>query len=262
MKQPYVLAVGSFAVHGTASLKTFITFLGEKILPVPSLLLNGLTNMEMVRKFNPPFEELLSGTFELAAARGLELIVYIGYLGEPGQADVISKIIRAYSYRIKAIIADPVCGDHGRAYVPAEVIAKWPELIRLADMAFPNITEIKILTGHKPDAIGETETFVNEFRQLFPQTKLVLTSHKPDESSIGFNFYGGQAFSYSKELLPKNYGGTGDAFLALFILKHFYLNQGINEALKSAADDTYFIIKNSIENDSDDLILSANKLSK
>jgi len=256
------LAIGSFAVHGTASLKTFITFLSENILPVPSLLLNGLTNMGKVRKFNPPFEELLTGTFELAVARGLELIVYIGYLGEPGQADIISQMLSAYSYRIKAIIVDPVCGDHDRAYVPVEVIEKWPELIRLADMVFPNITEIKILTGHKADAIGETDTFVNEFRQLFPRTKLVLTSHKPDESSIGFNYYGTKAFNYSKELLPKNYGGTGDAFLALFILKHFYLNQGITEALKSAADDTYFIIKNSIENDSDDLILSANQLSK
>lgn len=262
MKAPHILAIGSFAVHGTASLKTFITVLGEKVLPVPTMLLNGLTNMWMVQRFIPPFEELLSGTFELAVDRGLELIVYIGYLGEPAQADFIIKMLEAYSYRIKAIIVDPVCGDHGRAYVPVEVVAKWPELIRLADMFFPNFTEIKILTGHKPDATGETESFVSEFHKMFPQTKLVLTSNKPDEQHVGFNFYGSETFSYLTELLPKNYGGTGDAFLALFILNHFYLKQGIYDALKAAADHTYFIIKNSIEKGSDDLIFSINQLSK
>lgn len=260
MKAPQVLAIGSFAVHGTASLKTFITFLGDKILPVPSLMLSGLTNMRMVTKFTPPFRELLSSTFELTADRGLDLIIYIGYLGEAEQADFIVEMLNAYSYRIKAIIVDPVCGDNGRTYVSAAVIAKWPELIKLADMVFPNLTELKILTGYQANAAGETETFVNEFRTLFPQSKLVLTSYKPNEDSIGFNFYGNSAFTYSTALLPKNYGGSGDAFLALFILNHFYKNMGVTEALKDAADKTYQIIKTSIEHNSEDLILSSIQL--
>ena len=59
MKTPHILAISSFAVHGTASLKTFITILGEKILPVPSLMLNGLTNMALVKKLDIHFKELL-----------------------------------------------------------------------------------------------------------------------------------------------------------------------------------------------------------
>src|ERR1035437_953019 len=151
MKTPYTLAISSFAVHGTASLKTFITVLGEKILPVPSLILNGLTSMSLVKKFDTPFRELLQSTFEVAVNRDLDLILYIGYLGKGEQADIIAEMVNTYRNHIKTIITDPVCGDHGRAYVPGDVITQWPQIIRISDMVFPNLTEIKILTGHTPD---------------------------------------------------------------------------------------------------------------
>ena len=160
MKQPYVLAISSFAVHGTASLKTFITVLGGKILPVPSLVLNGLTNMAIIKKLEIPFKELLQSSFDLAVYRQMDLILYIGYLGNAEQADIILEMINTYRSHIKTIITDPVCGDHGRAYVPAEVIAKWPALIRVSDMVFPNVTELKILTGNPPDGNQNAETYI------------------------------------------------------------------------------------------------------
>jgi pyridoxine kinase len=256
MKQSYVLAISSYAVHGTASLKTLITLLGDKILPVPSIMLNGLTNMQLVRKFETPFAELLTGTFELAENRGLELILYIGYLGKADQADIILTLLGTYKSLIKTVIIDPVCGDHGRKYVPDEVIAQWPKLIRIADLAFPNLTELKILTGNKPDDSLTTEPYAEQFARLYPKTKLVLTSVTPTPDTIGIAVYGDEAYNYALNLLPKNYGGSGDAFLSLFILNHYYKNLTFNDALKLAADQTYQMIKNSIEKGSDDLLLA------
>jgi len=92
MKSPHILAISSYAVHGTASLKTFTAILGKKILPVPSIMLNGLTNMSLVRKFGMPFKELLQGTFDLAVNRQLELVLYVRYLGNAEQADVILRM--------------------------------------------------------------------------------------------------------------------------------------------------------------------------
>jgi pyridoxine kinase len=261
MKAPYTLAISSFAVHGTASLKTFITFLGDKILPVPSLVLNGLTNMSLVKKFDMPFRELLQSTFELAVSRELDLILYVGYLGNAEQADIILEMIAAYRNHIKIIITDPVCGDHGRTYVPFEVITKWPDIIRISDMVFPNLTELKILTGHQPDDNDGTATYVEQFKQLFQQTQLVVTSIKPDEDTIGFEFYGDGGLSYTTKILPKNYGGSGDAFVALFILNRFYKQMSLTAALKTAADQVHYIIKNSIVNNSDSLILQFTQLS-
>ena len=260
MKIPYTLAISSFAVHGTASLKTFITILGEKILPVPSLVLNGLTNMALVKKLDIPFKELLQGTFELAENRDLDLILYIGYLGKAEHADVILEMIDTYRSRIKIIITDPVCGDHGRAYVPGEVIDKWPSIVGISDLVFPNITELKILTGHQPDDNGDIGNYIGKFKSLFTHPKLVITSIKNDDDSIGIRYCGDEDYNYSHQVLPKNYGGSGDAFLALFILNRFYKEMGLKAALKLAADQTYLLIKNSIDKGSDDLTLSALEL--
>lgn len=255
MKQPHILAIGSFAVHGTASLKTFISILGEKILPVPSLLLNGLTNMGLVKKFEPPFDELLKSTFELAEFRKLDLVLYIGYLGNAHQVDGILEVIQQYRPLIKTIIIDPVCGDHGRKYVPDTVIARWPELIVLADMAFPNITELKILTDNAPDADVELDWLKLQFEIKYPKTKLIITSITTDHDNIGFEVSGDKGFTYMHALLPKNYGGTGDAFLALFLLDYFYKKKAFENALKLAADQTFTLIENSIGAASDDLII-------
>lgn len=255
MKSPYVLAVSSFAVHGTASLKTFITLLGEKILPVPSLMLNGLTNMALVKKFDTPFKELLQSTFDLAVNRDLDIILYIGYLGKAEQADIIVEMINTYRSSIKTIITDPVCGDHGRLYVPLDVIEKWPEIIKQSDIVFPNITELKVLTGNSPDDAQTTEVYTKQFKMTFPNTQLVVTSIKAEDDTIAIQAYGDEPYYYSHSLLPKNFGGSGDAFLALFILNRFYKHLPFNEALKLAADQTYRIIENSIEKGADNLIL-------
>jgi pyridoxal/pyridoxine/pyridoxamine kinase len=255
LKPPSVLAISSFAVHGTASLKTFITILGERVLPVPSLILNGLTNMALVKKFDTPFKELLRSSLDLAVNRNLDLILYIGYLGKAEQAYVILEAINQYRSHIKTIITDPVCGDHGRTYVPDEVVKKWPSIIEQSDIVFPNQTEVKVLTGNKPDAIAETSYYIAQFNQRFPNTKLVITSIKNGEDTIGIQVTGDNPYFYTHHVLPKNFGGSGDAFLALFILNHFYKDLSFNDALKLAADQTYRVIESSIKKGSDDLVL-------
>jgi pyridoxine kinase len=255
MKTPHTLAISSFAVHGSASLKTFISVLGEKILPVPSLLLNGLTNMSLVKKFDIPFRELLHGTFELAATRDLNLIVYIGYLGNADQADTIADAINTYHDSISSIITDPVCGDHGRAYVPPAIIEQWPTIISKSDLVFPNTTELKILTGHGPDDAQPHEQYAEKFASLFPTTKLVVTSTNKSEGLTGIEVYGDNHFTYELPTLERSYGGSGDALVSQFIDNHYYRMLPFNEALRLATDQTHSLIKSSIEKGSDDLIL-------
>ena len=257
MKQAHILGISSFAVHGTASLKTLITILGERVLPVPSLILNGLTNMALVKKFEPPFAELLESTFELAADKGLELMVYIGYLGNGNQADIILNLINKYRSMIRIVITDPVCGDHGRKYVPQDVIEKWPAVIAQSDLIFPNLTELKILTGCPPNEDEQLENLLENFRQQYPTTKLVVTSIKDDQDNIGYLVIDDERHRYFKPMLPKNYGGSGDLFLSLFILNHYYKHLTFNDALIIAADKTYEVIGTSIHQNSEDLILSA-----
>ena len=121
-------------------------------------------------------------------------------------------------------------------------------------MAFPNMTEVKILTGHQADEEQEPTHYIEKFTKLFPRIQIVITSVRNGDK-IGLEAYGKEEFSYSQPLLPKSYGGSGDAFLALFLLDYFYKRADFCDSLKMAAFQTYRIIKNSIEKDSDDLIL-------
>ncbi len=212
--------------------------------------------MGLVRKLDIPFNELLQSSLELAAARDLDLILYIGYLGKAAQADFILEMIQTYRHQIKTIIVDPVCGDHGRKYVPDDVIERWPLLVKKGDYVFPNLTELKILTGNPPDAADQdVEMFVREFQNRYPDTKLIVTSVKTYADTIGVIAFSGEAFGCFNPVLTKNFGGTGDAFLAHFILNYFYKQATFNEALKLAADTTWALMKYSIEKNGDDLIL-------
>jgi len=256
-KKLYTLAISSFAVHGTASLKTFISVLGDKILPVPTLLLNGLTNMNLVNKIEYPFEELLKSTFELATFRELKLIVYIGYLGHENQAEIILNYLEKYKNIIKTIIVDPVSGDNGKLYVSENIIEKWPSIIQISDFVFPNFTEIQYLTQKMDPNIFSPVNILDKFKLLFPKPTLVLKSMEMDPNRIGVLVNGIDNFNYSLSKIPKMYGGTGDLFLTLFILFHFYQKDNLRLAIIKAVDKTHFVIKESFENDSEDLLINA-----
>ena len=52
-------------------------------------------------------------------------------------------------------------------------------------------------------------------------------------------------------MMSKNFGCTGDVFLALFILDYFYKNK----SLKLAADQTFSLVENTIVKTSDSLMI-------
>jgi len=253
----YTLAISSFAVHGTASLKSFTSILGSRVLPVPTVMLNGLTNLPLVRKFDLPFRELLESTFELVVHRGQTVILYVGYLGKAEQIDILLETIGTYRSHIRTILIDPICGDHGKAYVSEEIIRRWPELIRVADLVFPNLTEMKLLTGHPAADTGLPDLYIQRFREQFPRVQVVATSLPLNDHEIGIGWHNQEdaPFTYSHPRLAKNYGGTGDAFVALFILQHYYYRLPMEDALKAAAHQTYLLIQYSIQRGADELLL-------
>lgn len=260
---PYVLAVGSYAVHGVASLKTFIKILGSQILPVPSLVLSGLTNISGIKKFELPFAGLLESTLDIAVQRNQRLIFYTGYLGTAEQAEVVAAMIKKYSNIITTVITDPVCGDNGRAYVPPDVIGRWAKIIQLSDLVTPNITELKLITGHAADAAGNPEFYIDAFKDLYADTHLLLSSYTPNNEETGVQLHAGSAlFEYCLPMLPQSFGGSGDLLLALFIRDHFFNGFSIKEALRSATDLTHHIIAFSIANGSNELLLNDDLLYK
>lgn len=246
-----VLAVHSYAVQGTASLKASISILGSAVLPVPSLILSGLTNLPGIVKTQVPFQELLYGSLDLAKIRNQKLILYIGYLGSTEQVKIIERAITDYRDIIREIVVDPVTGDHGRLYVPEEILESWPRLLSLADWALPNITEVCIYSGLEPSA--SIEEHIQAFRERFTELSSIVTSLPCKEGICLELYHQCELFRHTHRKLTKNYGGSGDSFAADFIKGYYFLKLSARDAMVRAAEKTISYMELSIAKGSDDL---------
>ena len=73
--------------------------------------------------------------------------LYCGFLGNEEQIDIVREFVEMF--RPPLFLLDPVMGDHGRSYssITKTHVQKMKELLPLADIITPNITESCLLTG-------------------------------------------------------------------------------------------------------------------
>lgn len=248
-----ILTIHSFAVHGTASLKAIVSLLGTRVLPVPSLFLSGLTNISGIVKAETHLAGILESTLAISRARGEKLIVYIGYLGDKDQVQLIRKLIEANRDIIENIVVDPVSGDHGKMYVAKSIVDAWPGLLEMADWALPNYTELTLLSG--ADEKATEEEHLQAFRERFPALSYIVTSMPHDSQLKLLLHHNGiaQPFTHKKENI--NFSGTGDIFAAHFIMSYFFRRQSPFQAMRMASEATHAVIRRSMELGSEDLVL-------
>ncbi|MEM9339221.1 MAG: PfkB family carbohydrate kinase [Bacteroidota bacterium] len=238
-----VVAITSLPTVGNAGLKNMMSILGTRLLPVPTLLISGLGNMEGHRRFDVPFEELLHETFAMAERQGYQLIVYVGYLHQASQVDAILRTIEKFSERITSIIIDPVCGDNGQAYINQDIIDRLPKLLKKADWAFPNETEVRILSGF--DYASDLGLLQKSLLKAHPAMRLITTGVKDKEKIYNEFRFGPTEYRTEHRLIYQPVSGTGDAFVALFILMHFFQHEDIEEALLQAGDAVSLLVQKS-----------------
>lgn len=72
-----------------------------------------------------------------------------GFLGSSEQINIVSSFIKKFKTDETIVVVDPVMGDYGRIYptYTKEMCDKMKELVALADIVTPNLTEACILTG-------------------------------------------------------------------------------------------------------------------
>ncbi|MDW3648247.1 MAG: bifunctional hydroxymethylpyrimidine kinase/phosphomethylpyrimidine kinase [Bacteroidia bacterium] len=250
-----ILCVHSFAVHGTASMKAMMSILGTRILPVPSLYLSGLTNIPGFVKTDTAFEELFYSSLDIAKRRNERLILYVGYLGNAQQSEIILQGLKEYEDIIENVLIDPVSGDHGKLYVPQEVLDAWPRLLEKADWAFPNYTELCLLTGKPEHELDSSQEALNCFQERFSNLSFIATS-LPAENQIKLGLmHEEEMMLFQHKRLDAHYGGTGDVFAAFFLFFAFLRKMPHGKAMEKAAMETLRIIEQSQAAQSPDLLI-------
>ncbi len=171
----------------------------------------------------------------------------LGYLGKKELMNLAEKCFSDFSAPGAVRIIDPAFGDNGKLYggFDGNYVLAMRDLVRLADVIVPNITEVCYMTGldymEKYDK-SYIETAMGEMKK-YTKGAIIITGVEL-EGKIGEAIYDGGEIRYVlSELLPKRLHGTGDIFASVFAAT--YLNGGsLDESCRAAGEFVADCIRN------------------
>ena len=172
--------------------------------------------------------------------------LYCGLLGNEEQIDIVREFVEMF--RPPLFLLDPVMGDHGKAYssITEAHIRKMRELLPLADIITPNITEACLLTdtpwkegewtmnklselcqklaelcrmdptlslsGSSHDA---STSVIDTSRTVSDSTSIVITGIRQGDSLVNFLWDDGVYTTVSTPIAGASRPGTGDIFASI-----------------------------------------------
>ena len=156
-----------------------ISYLGLQCCPVPTSIFSNHTGFPQFffDDYTDRMEEYIDNW------KKLELQfegIATGFLGSEKQIQIVKKFIREFSRKDTLVIVDPVMGDHGKLYstYTEELCREMKELVRMADITTPNLTEACNLTQTPYKTVGwrrkELLAMAEKIAALGP-SKVVIT---------------------------------------------------------------------------------------
>lgn len=160
--------------------------------------------------------------------------LYCGFLGNEEQIDIIREFVEMF--RPPLFLLDPVMGDHGRAYssITETHVQKMKELLPLADIITPNITEACLLTGTPwkdgewtmQELSGLCERLADICQQesvssgeasvgTVSGASIVITGIRQGDSLVNFLWDDGVYTTVANPIAGASRPGTGDIFSSI-----------------------------------------------
>ena len=153
--------------------------------------------------------------------RRLELefeAVYSGFLASVDQIDHCLSFFAAYPDALAVV--DPVMGDHGklyRTYTPA-MQKRMGELVAVADLITPNLTEACLLLGtnysEMPLTRQQARSMLTRLSELGPRQVVITGAEVSGHGgcNIGFDRDHSAYWMVEVDYVPASYPGTGDLY--------------------------------------------------
>ena len=149
--------------------------------------------------------------------------LYCGFLGNEEQIDIVREFVEMF--RPPLFLLDPVMGDHGRAYssITETHVQKMKELLPLADIITPNITEACLLTGTPwkdgewtmQELSGLCERLASLCLKDSVGASIVITGIRHGDSLVNFLWDDGVYTTVSTPIAGASRPGTGDIFASI-----------------------------------------------
>ncbi len=220
-----VAAIQDMSGLGRCSLTVIIPVLsamGIQVCPVPTAVLSAHTGygefvMHDLTDFMVPVLEhykKLKVDFDC---------IYSGFLASAEQIDHCLEFFRAFPDALKLV--DPVMGDDGRAYATytKELCDRMSELVAVADIITPNLTEAAILLGEQYPKNAVSLDLIKKWLVRLSEMGagiVVITSVMLEDgnmAAVGYNKADGSFWRLNNKIVPAHYSGTGDMFASVLI---------------------------------------------
>lgn len=241
---PKIAMINDIAGYGRCSTTVslpIISSMGIQVCPVPTSLFSNHTGFPV--HFMHDCTAILPDYLEKWRELGLSFDgIYCGFLGSVAQIDIVRDFL-AFQRRNGAgsacstamspvVILDPVMGDHGKAYrtVTSRHCSEMKELLSMADIITPNITEACLLTGAGYRETGwSTEELTSLTEQLHAMgpVKIVITGMQEEGEFVNFisikqeegnsnGYCHGYCHGYCRmHIAGESRPGTGDIFASV-----------------------------------------------
>lgn len=248
-----VAAIHDLSGVGRCSLSVILPTLsaqGIQVCPVPTAILSTHTGgfgdvvlRDLTDYISPALEHYKSLEYKFDC-------VYSGFLASMEQIDHCLEFFEYYKNALKVV--DPVMADHGKPYktCSVELCSRMKELVAIADIITPNITEAAILLGENPMqadvSMQQIRSFLVRLSEMGPKI-VVITSVFSDGKTynVGYDREHSKFWRIRYNMINANYPGTGDVFAAVLtgsILRGDSLPIAMNRAtefLERAIKTTY-----------------------
>ena len=156
--------------------------------------------------------------------------LYCGFLGNEEQITIVQEFVEMF--RPPVFLLDPVMGDHGKAYssITEAHIRKMRELLPLADIITPNITEACLLTDtpwkEGTWTMKELSELCLKLTELcrtasdlslsgVSHTSIVITGIRQGDSLVNFLWDDGVYTTVATPIAGASRPGTGDIFASI-----------------------------------------------
>lgn len=253
-KQKRAVIVNDLSGIGKCSLSVAIPLLSVLDIEACALPTAVLSNQTAFDKFSfLDLSDSMKNTIEIWKETNEHFdAIYTGFLGSKDQIEIIKDLVKFNDEAL--FIVDPVMGDNGAMYdtYTKELCNSVRELVSMADIITPNITEAKILLDENLDyfdinnlKIDEIKSIAKSLSKLGPKY-VIITGILIDDNILNILYIKEKDDFYIEKYFYNNYSysGTGDIFASLitgYSLKGYDIKIALKKAssfIKKAIDKT------------------------
>lgn len=263
MKQKRLLTIQDYSCLGRCSLTEFLPVVsacGIECVGIPTAVLSNHTAGFRSWTYADLTEYLLPTVEHWKDYNHSFDAISSGYLGT-NQVAIVAEIFRRLKEGKTTILVDPAFADSGKVYpgFSDDHVGKMRELLSLADVTLPNLTEACLLTGtpYREDLpLAEIDRMMERLSALGPK-EVVVSGLSLAPGKVGCRIYDRPSATFSTYQTSSyrgKYHGTGDLFASSFLsarvlglslvdsvrVAHDFVHRSIAETLKDKEPDLYY----------------------